>query len=267
MRAREAKAAAKAEQPDPPAPPPLVARHGGYVPRKRVAKRKRKPALLLPLREAGTDGPNNKKPPRFGPPSKELAIGQSKSQGKQKNEHLAAYEKAFLHPEKCEVHGAGKGEIAPAGATQDPVSSLGIDQSVGDWKESLPTPARLRCSGFGRPDRDHSATQTACGETVIFFLLKSGCLDEQSTAALCSTNPLVHHMRRSMIALEDYDFTWIRQYNNNWQSQSEIPPESKKAALACLYHYGMDVSLLIRYLGNNYTGEHRDVEETVAVLL
>ena len=70
-----------------------------------------------------------------------------------------------------------------------------------------------------------------------------------------------------MIALEDYDFTWIRQYNKNWQSQSEIPPESKKAALACLYHYGMDVSLLIRYLGNNYTGEHRNVEETAAVLL
>ena len=77
MRAKEAEAAAKAERSDPPAPPPLVARHGGYVPRKRGAKRKRKPALLLPLMETGTDGPNNKKSPLFGPPSKGLAVGQS----------------------------------------------------------------------------------------------------------------------------------------------------------------------------------------------
>ena len=194
LRAREARAAAKTERPDPPAPPPLVARQAGYVPRKRGAKRKRKPAPLLPLVETDTSVRDSKKPPLFGPPSEGLATGQLKVQGKKENEHLAAYEKVFLHPESCEVHGAKKGESASARVTQDPVSKLETAHGTGSWKDSLPTPARLRCSGFGKPDRDHSATQTACGETVIFFLLRSGYLDEQSTTALCSTNPLVHHM-------------------------------------------------------------------------
>ena len=33
--------------------------------------------------------------------------------------------------------------------------------------------------------------------------------------------------------------------------------------MACLFHYDMDVSLLIRYLGTNYTASYRDVQRTV----
>ena len=36
--------------------------------------------------------------------------------------------------------------------------------------------------------------------------------------------------------------------------------------LACLLHYNMDVSLLMRYLGGNYTGAHRDTDRTARVL-
>ena len=33
--------------------------------------------------------------------------------------------------------------------------------------------------------------------------------------------------------------------------------------LACLFHYNLDVSLLMRYLGQNYTAAHRDVQHVV----
>ena len=33
--------------------------------------------------------------------------------------------------------------------------------------------------------------------------------------------------------------------------------------LACLLHYDLDLSLLMRYLGNNYTASHRKVGEIV----
>ena len=36
--------------------------------------------------------------------------------------------------------------------------------------------------------------------------------------------------------------------------------------MACLLHYNMDVSLVIRFLGNNYTAAHREVSETVETL-
>ena len=37
--------------------------------------------------------------------------------------------------------------------------------------------------------------------------------------------------------------------------------------MACLLHYNLDVSLLMRYLGGNHTGAHRDVQATAKILL
>ena len=36
--------------------------------------------------------------------------------------------------------------------------------------------------------------------------------------------------------------------------------------LACLLHYNLDVLLLMRYLGGNYVGAHRDVDKTAETL-
>ena len=37
--------------------------------------------------------------------------------------------------------------------------------------------------------------------------------------------------------------------------------------MACLFHYNLDVSLLVRYLGGNYTGAHQNVQKTAKILL
>ena len=37
--------------------------------------------------------------------------------------------------------------------------------------------------------------------------------------------------------------------------------------MACLLHYDLDVSLLFRYLGRNYTDVYRDIHATAKTLL
>ncbi len=37
--------------------------------------------------------------------------------------------------------------------------------------------------------------------------------------------------------------------------------------MARAFHYNLDVSLLLQYLGSNYTKEHIDVQETTSILL
>ena len=133
-------------------------------------------------------------------------------------------------------------------------------------KTRYPTAVELRLNGFGKQDKDHSAVQEACAETTLFLLLKSGYLDKESTEKLCTTHPLVDHLERTVATLKDYDFGWLRRTDEKWASQIEIEDESKKAMLACLCHYDLDVSLLMRFLGGNYVGAHRDVERTVLTL-
>ena len=125
----------------------------------------------------------------------------------------------------------------------------------------------MRTTDFGRPDRNHSVTQEACGETIFFFLLKYVYLDEQSVHALYETNLLVPHMARMMDTLSHYVFRWIKNTVSEWASQTAISKETRKAMMACLFHYNLDMSLLVRYLGGNHTGAYRDVHKTFKILL
>ena len=83
---------------------------------------------------------------------------------------------------------------------------------------------------------------------------------------LYATNSLIPHMSRMIDTLDNYDFRWIQNTDINWAFQKTIPPERVKAMMACLLHFNLDVSLLFRYLGGNYTGAYRDVIATPRIL-
>ena len=131
------------------------------------------------------------------------------------------------------------------------------------WKSTLPSPLALYRQEFGKPDSSHSFTQEACGETIMHFVFKSGFLNYSDTCKAHSVHPLWRHLDRSRQQLTSYDFTSLRNINRVWATQTSIPPEKAKGMLACLLHYDLDVSLLMRYLGNNYTASHRKVGEIV----
>ena len=79
--------------------------------------------------------------------------------------------------------------------------------------------------------------------------MKSQYLDEQSKQALHASHPLVAHMARVSEALSRYDFTWLQSTDTEWASQTAIPEERRKAMMDCVFHYNLDVSLVMRFLG------------------
>ena len=72
------------------------------------------------------------------------------------------------------------------------------------------------------------------------------------------THPLVTQLASSYVSLRSYDFCWIQDYDPAWASQTAIPPDKQYAMLDCLFHYDLDTSLLMHFLGNNYTGAYRE---------
>jgi hypothetical protein len=84
--------------------------------------------------------------------------------------------------------------------------------------------------------------------------------------ALTSSHTLLGHLATSIVAFGDYDFRWIREYNLDWKEQETLDPDRQVALTAALLHFDLDVSLLMRYLGKNYTGEYRNVAASVATL-
>ena len=129
------------------------------------------------------------------------------------------------------------------------------------WRSTLPINADLYKHGFGRPNIHHSVTQEASFETICLFITKSlGYLDNIDAANLLATHPLILHLARTAHELKDYDFRWVRELRQDWNSLDPFSPERIKAMLAALFHYNNDVGLLMRWLRGNYTGSYRHVD-------
>lgn len=146
------------------------------------------------------------------------------------------------------------------------MATTGSNPSVTEpeWKKELPTKCQLYAQEFGRPSLRHSFTQEASADTCLYLVLKSEFLAEDDKSNLFeATNPLVQHLDTIRLKLRDYDFRWIQKSNPKWASQVEIDTNRVMAMMACLFHYDLDVSLLMRYLGGNYTAAYRDIQQTV----
>jgi hypothetical protein len=129
-----------------------------------------------------------------------------------------------------------------------------------------PSPHDPSRSLFGRPSKNHSFLQDACFETSYVIVLKAGFFEPADILALHECHPLLSHMLCACVHLRNYDFLWLWQYNPAWVTQSSLDDNKSYAFLACLLHYNLSVALTIRFLGNNYTGEYRDIPSIVAFL-
>ena len=144
--------------------------------------------------------------------------------------------------------------------------SYDLASDTAPWQLSVPTRPDLFRHKFGRPSLSHSFHQTPCLDTCSILVLKSGFLDPCSLLALCDSSQAINHLAASVVAFRSYDFRWAREYNHDWANQTAIDPDRQVAYTAMLLHFNLDVSLLMRYLGNNFTGEYRDVEPVIAKL-
>jgi hypothetical protein len=177
--------------------------------------------------------------------------------------YLREYNKKFLGDEHFDARAAALGESFFVSLSCPVVSNDAMvladpfyDTHRGDtsWRRALPTPQMLHTSGFGQPDLLHSFLVEPCIETSLYPILRSGYLDITSLVTLCSTHILFLHLTSAIVHTRFYDFHWLRNYDAEWHKQTTISPTKQAAMMACLLHYQLDMSLLMRFLGNTTQG-------------
>ena len=149
-------------------------------------------------------------------------------------------------------------------SSRDTTSTLDDEPPDPVWWRTMKTRAQLFKEAFGKPDLQHSFTQEACADTTLHFVLMSGYLTQGDKRSLFeASNPLVEHLDTMRKSLKHYDFRWLKDINTNWADIKRLAKDKAIAMMACLFFYDMDVSLLMRYLGGNYTAAHRNVSAIV----
>ena len=58
----------------------------------------------------------------------------------------------------------------------------------------------------------------------------------------------------------------VRNPIKDYANKNSINTTSVKKILAAVFWYNLDIPTVIRFLGNNYTGEYRDINKTLQML-
>ena len=124
----------------------------------------------------------------------------------------------------------------------------------------------LKGSAFGKASLDHTFTSQACMEHILIFILKSGYLSEEDKKSLLDTHKLYEHLDRMLVWSHKIKFQDIKDPADNYSEQKEISFKRVQMMLAAFLYFDLDTSLVIRYLGNNYTGEYRNPAEIIKIL-
>ena len=62
------------------------------------------------------------------------------------------------------------------------------------------------------------------------------------------------------------DFSPLREPRFDYESQAKISPRRVEMASAAMIHFGLDPDKLVRWLGGEYTGERRDMHQTLTAV-
>ncbi len=62
------------------------------------------------------------------------------------------------------------------------------------------------------------------------------------------------------------DFSLLREPRYNYEKQERIDPHRVEMASAAMVHFGLDPGKLVRWMGGEYTGYHRDIEKTLVAV-
>ena len=99
---------------------------------------------------------------------------------------------------------------------------------------------------------------------VIFFLVKEGWLSEQDLHSVSMMHPDFKDMIESVPDLLEVDFSSLRDPVLDYASQTKIDPDRVRLMTACAVYYNLDIGLVVRYLGGEYTASWRNIPEILA---
>ena len=97
-------------------------------------------------------------------------------------------------------------------------------------------------------------------DNVIIFLVKDpkSYLSESDLVSIRSLNVMYDVMMVDVVRLRDVDFWDLKQPRLNYAQQVEISNERINKATACAIYYGLNPSMVIRFIKGEYVGESRD---------
>ncbi len=98
---------------------------------------------------------------------------------------------------------------------------------------------------------------------ILFHLLDSSFLSTEDTTNLLTTYPALEELYAVVIHLANYVFLWINDHNPSWATWTNIDTNKPTAFLAYLFQFRMDICLVMRCLGSNYTAAHHNVEDVI----
>ena len=98
-------------------------------------------------------------------------------------------------------------------------------------------------------------------------MLQSQCSDKKNKQVVFASHPLIARLEQVPLALSNYNFRLTRETNTARASKTYIPEARRKAMMACLFYYDLNISLVMRLLRDNHTTTHRDVQSVAAILL
>ena len=137
--------------------------------------------------------------------------------------------------------------------------NLDYNDIVNEKYGKKPSGAELACGKFGKPSKDRSFTADVVFDHVLIHLYKSNLLTETETKRVREVHPLFDHLAKIMNKTLHIDFSSIAEEDYNWNSQEKIPDEMNKKFLAAAIYYDFRLGNIMRFAGNNYTAEYRDV--------
>ncbi len=151
---------------------------------------------------------------------------------------------------------------------ESPIPTMPHQQATDPhWRSTLPSITTLQRGPFRKQDHNHSFTQEASLDTIAFIAISLGFITNHNLHNLTSAHPPLQQLQQAISSLANYDFQWIKAANPDWATQTKIHLDKPTAFLACLFHYNMDMSLIMRYLGRNYTAAHRNVNTIICHIL
>ena len=83
---------------------------------------------------------------------------------------------------------------------------------------------------------------------------------------MLEVHPLFKHLNMMLNWSQYVDFMDIKEPITDYHKQKVIQTKRVQKMLAAILHFDLSISILIRFLGNNYTGEYRDSKSTIKVL-
>lgn len=168
--------------------------------------------------------------------------------------HLCMYKK-FLVKEHFDAHAAALGEfffillsnpLVSNHATICQGNIYDLQPSNITWHCSPLSLFTLHTTSFGKLDSQHSFLVEPGLDTCLYQVLCSGFLDRTTLISPCTTHPLILYLASAIVHTRFYDFHWSCTYDQDWQHQTHILPIKQVTLMACLLHYNLDTSLLMR---------------------